>query len=1062
MEDILAIFPSRGLDNSMLVPIFIGLLIHAFFIETLGWSSAGLVVTGYLASVFAIAPQAGMVIIVEIIFTYLIVYVISEYFSRLGWWHSFFGRDRFLAFFIASLLVRLIYEVWFFQSVAGIAMKYFGMSLESTSHLYGIGLVVVPLTAHAMWRTGLRKGMIQVGAPVVLTYLFLSYILIPYTNFSIANFELTFQDLALDFASSPKIYITLILGMMIAARLNLKLGWDFNGIMIPALLAIAWYMPLKILTTFFEATLIAIVAWIIASLPIFRRTSMEGMRRLLLIFTVGLGLKYLICLYFAETNPGFSVTDLLGFGYILPSLIALNIWERHSWSLVVWPTLLTSFMAFVAGNLVGLALVKVDEIFIRELAALTPDQVVDVRIPEQEYLGLSLAAVQNIPIVPEDFVPATPASRLQYQRALAAIRNMAFTDVEYMAPRWITRDFADDLTLLHLMLARTREPGNTGRELLILREPLESSSSNLQGWGSVIFAHGCKSELMVETPYPHEEPASLDAALILHSEMRACTLLVNGWRTYRPGEGAVLRRASSPFSVAHTILNDKTVAQVRVWKGKTTLFVHSRIPPNFNLAAIKRLFPGYGIEWRTSDKGAFKQKWGWEDFIEVFINEDDFHALYSDEALEISREDGSGLAYVRNLLTVNEDWISPTASEAYQPALFAESEYFSSSIIRPLRRYLRAGSPNLDMLMPKLKHLKKHAAAVGYDLKAFYSGVRGDIEVLLLEPEPVRRWGIYLFRSGGSNWNIEAPRPEAESATLQIGLDFYGRLNASAIYIAGADLNARSDGYSDITSLNNQVNPFQAAHRAAYPRHAGSILPWMLQIRGMSVSRDYEADALVSLAIELPKESPQPPLVSTLEDDLKKQGWSIQVYDGSIEQIGLKGVDNFQQRYSVSLASKSTAILWISSERRQSVRPFKAWGRHIAGISSTGIPIARKNIEEAFKPEDENGDESMASNPKLPMLLEWCESFSKSRNFSFLRSVMEGAKRNRIGFGLIEDLESGKHFISLYDDNAGLVCIVRASESGSDHYLMSQDNMDAFRELRYGNGLSMCNREVAP
>ena len=48
---LLQALPSNGLDRSLHAPVLVGLLFLAFFNETLGWTYAGLVVPGYLATV---------------------------------------------------------------------------------------------------------------------------------------------------------------------------------------------------------------------------------------------------------------------------------------------------------------------------------------------------------------------------------------------------------------------------------------------------------------------------------------------------------------------------------------------------------------------------------------------------------------------------------------------------------------------------------------------------------------------------------------------------------------------------------------------------------------------------------------------------------------------------------------------------------------------------------------------------------------------------------------------------------------------------------------------------
>ena len=98
---VLALFP-RGLDQSILVAVLIGIYILLFFTEIFGWVWAGLVVPGYLASVFAIQPEAGVAVCIEAMLTYLASRGISDLMSRWGGWSPFFGRDRFFLIVLVS------------------------------------------------------------------------------------------------------------------------------------------------------------------------------------------------------------------------------------------------------------------------------------------------------------------------------------------------------------------------------------------------------------------------------------------------------------------------------------------------------------------------------------------------------------------------------------------------------------------------------------------------------------------------------------------------------------------------------------------------------------------------------------------------------------------------------------------------------------------------------------------------------------------------------------------------------------------------------------------------
>ena len=54
------LFPESGFDRSAATPVFAGVLVSWFFTETFGWVFAGLVVPGYLATLFLLEPHPKM------------------------------------------------------------------------------------------------------------------------------------------------------------------------------------------------------------------------------------------------------------------------------------------------------------------------------------------------------------------------------------------------------------------------------------------------------------------------------------------------------------------------------------------------------------------------------------------------------------------------------------------------------------------------------------------------------------------------------------------------------------------------------------------------------------------------------------------------------------------------------------------------------------------------------------------------------------------------------------------------------------------------------------------
>src|SRR5438270_883012 len=103
-------------------------------------------------------------------------------------------------------------------------------------------------------------GVIQNGVPTILVYLLLKFVFVPYTNLSLAGFELATENIAASFLASPKAYILLITGAVLAAAANVRYGWDFNGILVPALLALVVIEPVKFVATFVEVAILLAAA----------------------------------------------------------------------------------------------------------------------------------------------------------------------------------------------------------------------------------------------------------------------------------------------------------------------------------------------------------------------------------------------------------------------------------------------------------------------------------------------------------------------------------------------------------------------------------------------------------------------------------------------------------------------------------------------------------------------------------------------------------------------------------------------------------------------------------
>ncbi len=340
----LPIFPRSGFDHSVTTPVLIGLLVSWALTETLGWVFAGLVVPGYLGAIFLLEPVAATIDLFEAVITYGVARALGEYLPRLGVTSRVFGRERFFLVVLVSILVRLAVEGWLLPH-----------AVPHATWAYSVGLVVVPLAANACWKTGFVRGVVQHGIPTLIVYLALRWVLIPHTNLSLAGFELGTENLAGGFLSSPKSYMLLLTGAMIAAAANVRYGWDFNGILVPALLGLAVVEPIKFGATFAETLILcAAVAALKVATPL-KRMNIEGPRKTVLFFTVDYALRFAAAFFMGHRFPGGNALVFMGFGYLLPTLLAVKISQKSSAALVLLPTLKVSLLGFVVGSLIGFA-----------------------------------------------------------------------------------------------------------------------------------------------------------------------------------------------------------------------------------------------------------------------------------------------------------------------------------------------------------------------------------------------------------------------------------------------------------------------------------------------------------------------------------------------------------------------------------------------------------------------------------------------------------------------------------------------------------------------------------
>lgn len=343
------LFSPTGFESSATTPVFVGVIVSWFFTETLGWVFAGLVVPGYLAGVFLLDPRSGAIDVGAALLTYGLAKALDELLPAVGLSFKTFGRERFFLVVLCSLLVRLCVDAVLLRQL-----------FPGANWAFSTGLVLVPLMANACWKTGLLRGVVQQGVRTAVVYLLLHLLIFRYTPLSLAGFQLATENVAAAFLDSPRSYILLLTGAIVAAATNIKFGWDFGGILVPALISLIIVNPMKLAATFGEALVLSgLVSAFLGALRLTPLANVDfgGPRRIVLFFTADYGLR----LAFATCAPLWlrgDITELLGFGYLLPTLLAVKSSERGSPARVLLPALEVALAAFACVALFDFAVLR--------------------------------------------------------------------------------------------------------------------------------------------------------------------------------------------------------------------------------------------------------------------------------------------------------------------------------------------------------------------------------------------------------------------------------------------------------------------------------------------------------------------------------------------------------------------------------------------------------------------------------------------------------------------------------------------------------------------------------
>ncbi|NNE92446.1 MAG: hypothetical protein HKN23_12425 [Verrucomicrobiales bacterium] len=951
----------------------------------LGWTFSGLVVPGYLVPLVMVKPWAAAIICVQSVIVYGMVRGLAKVMPKTGFGCAFFGRDRFFAMILCSIAVRLVSDGWLLPAAGAWMAGQWDLKFDFETDLHSFGLIVISLTANQFWKSGLLRGAVPFVFNIAVTWFVVRWILMEGTNFSITNLAFLYEDIATDIDSSPKAYIVMITTSIIASRMNLRYGWDFNGIMIPALLAVQWYEPMKILTSVVEAIVILYLSTLLMKSPLLRDMTMEGARKMLLFFTVSFGFKLVVGHAAGFAFPDAKVSDFYGFGYLLPTLMAMKMHQLKSVVQQVGITLQISLVSILIANVIGFSFTLLPESWRKSSPLLAAEGGEAAELSRGK--GFEKVLERKIERLYEVYLPA--------QTSPPELRHLVYFE----------RGISRLVRASRYESSRFREEGIhfvqiSGMEVRLIddRYVIISSPDPASGRGVYAIDLRSESDLVVECPYPLDEPGAVVAARWLFREHGAKALAIGGRPKglERLGREGVTRDAGSYFHKFHLAAGKTSAIQVRTGEAHE-LRVEGELPPELSLKAIEERAGTFRLAGSAGRERNIQRGTNRSHFAEWIVTGGELQNLAGGRA-EI-HSDSEPFTVSQLPLPAAE------GSDDYRPMRPGEVLRFQQTVLVPLLEIQSVHDPRIGFLQSQAKQF-------GYEIR-----VQGDLLVLAeIEGRRMRHTGSLIVRadSSASSLVIEVPGRHQNLSLANYAHLLFDQLRARALLISGCHRAANADGSSALTQPQNIHSVFNAAHQACLDRPAdGSRL--VLQIHAFHPDPGElfpKESVLISPFLEnLNRDEIKKalrPFESLLERDGVLHAWADASDPASFRyQLGL----NIQSKYLDHVENATFASIWLSPDFRRSYGVGGENRELLAQLDALGIPVYREGFAEKLGAHPIiPGDPGLSA--KIRVLF---DEYRNTNDISLLQEVqnLEGLRVECV----LEPGDSNPVFLFLVDDS---------------------------------------------
>ncbi len=972
MSFTLPIFPEGSLAESVVTTVWVGVFVLCLLNLRFGWTLSGLVVPGYIVPLILVKPLAALVVFGEGVLTYLIVYSLTKIAIRSGRGANLFGRDRFYALVLTSIGVRVAFDGYLFPYLSRLAAPGWLLELDLVNNLHSFGLIIVSLIANQFWKPGLVRGLTPFLTTVGITYLIVRYPLMHWTNFSVGSFQYMYEDIAASVLASPKAYILLVTTAFIASRLNLYYSWDFNGILIPSLIAIQWYEPLKVLTSFAEAWIIFLAGSNLLKLKWFKETTIEGARKILLFFNISFAYKMLLGHILIRLFPGLQVSDCFGFGYLLTSLLAMKMHDKGIPIRITRTTLQASIVGAAVASAVGFLLTLLPQ----EWSAPASAEAV-AKGPESVESSQTLI----------DRLRADKVLLYQWRRPGRVLAPMPSELDAFTAGLRSLRGYLGDRdperlerARLRLSAARYDVSRHEGRYLYL------SENAPRNGWGTYVLDEETPRGLLVEVPAPLDEWATMESGAFLFKvfNARAFSISSGGGRFEETEGPAALSTRRTFFDAFHRVFAAQDVLEVRGYSAgvvrslygrqpgrgslespdiPSSIWVKSQLPPGLSLSLLKELVNDIRVEWRSPSFKNLEREATASGFAELFLKRDDRKRLLARWAIgswlpgqaagrEEPEELGTGLSLREWLLGLGVS-IAQRGTNLYVPPSPESLLFLDEEVLKPaVKLMVQAGQGGISKADTAIdiEALRGPARALDYEVLLHEDPGSGKEYLILCEDRKAarpRRWGTWVVRLGPHRpFALEVPHPDYEENTLEYGVALFEKLNAACLLVAGSHPKCNTDGSADVVLFENRRSFFNLVNQVIL-RETGVDPFCVVQLRALGYRQGAglpDADALLAFSDASCADDTLSPLAKELVGSLRRGGVSVRLVDGSRPTAGYEVYGSAQALYLSHTMNKECCGLWLSPFIRLGYRQYSERSLQEAQFVAVGVETSERDL----------------------------------------------------------------------------------------------------------------------